>query len=109
MLIEPRHDLNKIARPGAIIELSRENTIPTIPTRTGRSRQAEDECRAGYTCGGATLNRRCSDFGMAEQMKRNGKPIHTLFKQRLDRFWRDIAAGKPCPTCGDDRIDRRIG
>src|SRR6267378_4138088 len=80
MLIQPRHDLHKIAGPRAVIELGGENTVPAIAAGPRRPRQAEDERRARDTRSGATLDRRCADLGVAQHMERDGETIHPLFE-----------------------------
>src|SRR5689334_21046215 len=42
VLVEPRHDLDEIARPRAVVELCRQNAVPGIAAGPGRARQAED-------------------------------------------------------------------
>jgi hypothetical protein len=42
-------------------------------------------------------------------VKDNGKSIHALFEQRLDRFRRHVAAGEAGAAGGDDDVDARIG
>ncbi|MNY39122.1 hypothetical protein D3C86_1737910 [compost metagenome] len=37
-------------------------------------------------------------------MKEGGKPVHALFEQRFQRFWRHIAAGKAGAARRDDHI-----
>src|SRR5881227_3173362 len=64
VLVEPRHDLDEIAGPIAVVELLRENTVPAVAAGARRSRQAEDKSRAGEAGGGAALDRRGADLGM---------------------------------------------
>src|SRR5712671_3856586 len=80
VLIQPRHDLDEITRPRAIVELGSQNAVPAVATGAGRSRQAEDEGGAGDTGGGAALNRRSADLGVTHHVKGDGKSIHALFE-----------------------------
>ena len=43
MLVEPRHDLDEIAGPVAVIELVHEDLVPGVAAGAGRARQAEDD------------------------------------------------------------------
>ena len=74
-----------------------------------RSRQAEDEGRAGNAGGGAALHRRGADLGVAQHVEGDGKTIHPLFEQRLDRLRRHVAAGETGAAGGDDGIDALVG
>src|SRR5882672_5851207 len=73
------------------------------------SRQTEDERRARDAGGGAALDRRGADLGVAQHVKRDGETIHPLFEQRLDRLRRDVAAGEAGAAGGYDGIDAWIG
>ena len=42
MLVEPRHDLDEIAGPVAVIELVHQDLVPGVPAGAGRARQAEN-------------------------------------------------------------------
>ena len=108
MLVEPRHDLDEIARARAVIELRRQDAVPCIAAGAGRTRQAEDEGRVRDARGGAALYRGGADLGMAQHVEGDGKSIHPLFEQRFDRFGRHVAAGKTGAAGGDDDIDARI-
>src|SRR5205814_10084958 len=94
MFVQPRHDLDEVARPRAVVELRGQNAVPAVTAGAGRTRQAEDEGGAGDARGSAALYRGSANLGVAQHMKGDGKPIHPLFEQRLDRFGRHVAAGK---------------
>src|SRR5258708_13488698 len=108
MLIQPRYDLDEIAGTGAVIQLRGENAVPAVAASARRSRQAKDERRAGDTGGGAALDRRGADLGMAQHVERDRKAVHPLFEQRLDRFRRHVAAGESGAAGGDDGIDAGV-
>jgi hypothetical protein len=59
----------------------------------------------GNAGSGAALHRRGADLGVAQHVEGDGKAIHPLFEQRLDRLRRHVAAGKAGAAGGDDRID----
>src|SRR5271155_4628512 len=109
MFVQPRHDLNEIAGPRAIVELACENSVPAVATGARRTRQTEDESGARHTCRRAALDRRGADLGVAQHMKGDGKAIHSLFKQWLDRFRRHVATGEASAAGGNDSIDASVG
>src|SRR3954466_8250702 len=80
MLVQPRHDLHEIARPGAVIELLRQNAVPAVAAGARRSRQTEDESRAGSPGGGAALDSRSPYFGVAQHMEGDRKAVHAFFE-----------------------------
>src|SRR5207245_2838377 len=72
-------------------------------------RQTEDVRRARDAGGGAALDRRGADLGVAQHVKGDRETIHPLFEQRLDRLGRHVAARKTGAAGSDDGIDARIG
>src|SRR4029079_17449238 len=94
MLVEPRHDLDEVAGLRAIVELGPKDAVPAVAAGTWRAGQAEDEGGAGHARGGAALDRRGADLGVAQHVESDGEAIHPLFEQRLDRLGGNIAAGK---------------
>ena len=42
MLLQPRHDLDEVAGPVAVVELPLEDVVPGVAAGAGRARQAED-------------------------------------------------------------------
>src|SRR6478672_3896107 len=108
MLVEPRHDLDEIAGPRAVIELRAQNAVPAVAAGAGRTGQAEDEGRPRHAGGDAALDGRGADLGVAQHVKGDRKAVHALLEQRLDRLRRDVAAGKAGAAGGDDRIHARI-
>jgi NAD(P)-dependent dehydrogenase (short-subunit alcohol dehydrogenase family) len=109
VLIQPRHDLDEVARPVAVIELVREDAVPAILAGAGRARQAEDVSRTGNARGCAGLDRRGADLGVADHQEQGREPIHPLFEQRLDRFGGDVAASEAGAAGGDHDIDAFVG
>src|SRR5712664_4269089 len=71
VFVEPRHDLDEVAGPRPVIELGREDAVPRIAAGTRRSRQAEDKGGARNARGGAALDRRSADLGIAQHVKRD--------------------------------------
>src|SRR5258708_4355808 len=79
MLVQPRHDLDEIAGPRAVVELGGEDAVPAVTASARRTRQTEDEGRAGDTRGRSALDRRGADLGVAQHMEGDGKTIPPLF------------------------------
>src|SRR6266702_6443540 len=109
MFVQTRHDLDEVAGPRAIIKLGCENAVPAVATGAGRSRQTEDKRSPRDTRGGAALDRRCADLGVAQHVERDGETIQPLFEQRLDRLRRHVAAGEAGAAGSDDGVDAGIG
>src|SRR4030088_3598355 len=109
MFVQPRHDLDEIARPRPVIKLGRENAVPGVAARARRARKAEDESGTGNSGGSTALDGRGADLGVAQHMECDGKTIHPLFKKWLDRLRRYVAPGETGAAGGYDRIDSRIG
>ena len=107
MFVEPRHDLDEIAGARAVVELGGEDAVPAVAAGAGRSWQAEDEGRTGDAGGGAALDRRGADLGVAQHVERDRETVHPLLEQRLDRLRRHVAAGKAGAAGGDDARRRR--
>src|SRR5437764_9165085 len=84
MLVEPRHDLDEIAGAVAVIELVYEDLVPGVAAGPGRTGQAENVGRAGNAGGGAGLDRRGADLGVAHQKKQPRERLHAFVEQRLD-------------------------
>src|SRR5579872_465141 len=108
VLVEPRHDLDEIAGPVAVVELVHENFVPGVLAGAGRTRQAENIGRIGDAGGGARLDRRRADLRKTYHQKQRRERVHLFLEQRFDRLRRDIAAGKAGTAGGDDDIDHRI-
>src|SRR5215471_11731019 len=83
MLVEPRHDLDEIARAVAVIELVHEDLVPGVLAGAGRAGQAEDVGRIGDASGRARLDRRGADLAEAHDQEQHGKCFHALLEQRL--------------------------
>src|SRR5580693_4516227 len=108
MLVQPRHDLDEIAGPRAVIELARQNAVPAVAAGAGRTGQAEDEGRTGNARGGAALDGRGADLDVAQHVKGDGEAVHPLFEQGLDCFWGNVAAGEAGAAGRDDDVDAGI-
>src|SRR5258707_14663475 len=80
MLIEPRHDLDEIARPVTIIELVHQNVVPGVAAGARRARQAEDAGRAGDARSSAGLDRRSTRLALAHHQKQRRESVHALFE-----------------------------
>src|SRR5947209_18068425 len=108
VLVEPRHDLDEVARPRAVIELMDQDAIPAVATGAWRAGQAEDEGRARGAGGGAALDGGGADLGVAQHVEGDRETVHPLFEQRLDRFRRHVAPGEAGTAGGDDGIDAGV-
>ena len=86
-----------------------QNAVPAVAAGPRRSRQTEDIGGAGDAGGGAALDRRGTDLGVAQHVKGDGETVHALFEQRLDRLRRDVAAGEAGAAGGDDGVDAGVG
>ena len=62
MLVQPRHDLDEIARHVAVVELRFEDAVPGVLAGARRAGQHEDERCTDQPGGGAALDRRCADL-----------------------------------------------
>src|ERR1700733_11113507 len=108
VLVEPRHDLDEIARAVPIIELMHQNFVPGVLAGARRTGQAKNIGRASDAGGGARLDRRSADFLETDHQKQRREAVHLFFEQRLDRFGGDVAAGKSGAAGRDDDVDHRI-
>src|SRR4051812_13848395 len=68
VLVQPRHDLDEVARVLAVVELLRENAVPGVAAGAGGAWQTEDEGRADEPGGGPRLKRRGADLVIADAM-----------------------------------------
>ncbi len=109
MLVEPRHQLDEIARLVAIIELIDEDVVPGVLARARRPRQAEDIGRPRDARRRPRLDRRGADLLEAHEQEEGRERVHLLLEQRLDRFGRDVAAGEAGAARRDHDVDLGIG
>ena len=79
VLVEPRHQLDEIAGPIAVVELVHEDFVPGVAAGAGRAGQAEDEGRVGDARGRARLDRRRADL-------RRRSPCGTAVEKPSMRF-----------------------
>src|SRR5580704_17143732 len=78
VLVEPRHDLDEVARPVAIIELVQQDLVPGVLAGAGRARQTEDVGRVGDARGSARLDRRGADLRKADHQEQRREAVHLL-------------------------------
>src|SRR5579871_903211 len=105
MFIEARQNFHEIAGPVAKIELVHENFVPGIAAGAGRAGKAKNKGRIGGARGSAALDRRRADLAERNLMEGDGKSVHALFEQRLDRFRRDVPPGEAGAAGGDHDVD----
>src|SRR5258708_19776848 len=79
MLIQPRHDLHKIAGPRPVIELGGENAVPAVAAGARRSRQAEDIGGAGDAGGGGAPDPPGAAPALTPHVKTHPKTHHPPF------------------------------
>src|SRR5262249_5703264 len=109
VLVEPRHDLDEIARPITVVELVAQDLVPGVAAGAGRGRQTDDVSRAGDSGGGTRLHRRGADLAEAPHVEDGGEALHALLEQRLDRLRRHVAASEAGTAGGDHDVNHRIG
>jgi len=66
MLLQPRHQLDQIARAQPVVELVPDNLLPAVAAGAGRAGEREEIGAAGDAGGGAALDRRSADLLVAE-------------------------------------------
>src|SRR5262249_52702270 len=108
VIVKPRHDLDEIAGPVAVVELMHQDLVPGVAAGTGRAWQAEHIGAAGNARSGAGLDGRGADLGLTHQQEHRRKTVHTLLEQRLDRLRRHVPSGEAGAAGGDDHVDCRI-
>ena len=74
VLVEPRHQLDEVAGPVAVIELVHQDFVPGVAAGAGRARQAEDEGRVRDARGGARLDGGRTDLGRLTMWNMVEKP-----------------------------------
>src|SRR5579864_8096406 len=108
MFLEPRHQLDEVARPVPVVELVLDDVVPTIAAGAGRAGQGEEIGAAGDTGGGAALDRRGADLLIGEIAEKLAKPGDLLFINGMERLRRDVAAGDARSAGRNDDIDGGI-
>ena len=109
VLVEPRHDLDEIARPVAVVERA-PGSRPGVAAGARRARQTEDVSGAGDASGRAGLDRRPADLLRAHHhlpanpgRRRLHRPMRRRRRASRDRVdtrarsggWADAKGGQP--------------
>src|SRR5262249_38402139 len=109
MFLQPRHELDEVARPVAIVELVDEDALPAVAAGAGRAGEGEEVGASGDTAGGPALDRRGADLLVAQHAEDLAESGDLLLVEGLEGLGRDIAAGDSGASGRDDDVDRGIG
>src|SRR6202167_1869419 len=108
VILQPRHQLDQVARPVAVVELGRDD-LPAVAAGAGRAWQREQIGSAGNAGGGATLDGRGADLLVAHHAEQLAEAGDLLLINRVEGLGRDVAAGDAGAARRNDNIDGRIG
>src|SRR6516165_1334802 len=109
MLLQPRHQLDEVARAEAVVELVHEDALPGVAAGAGRARQGEEVGAACDPGRRPTLDRRGPDLVIAEPAEELAEPGDFLLVDAVEGLWCHIAPGDPGAARRDYDVDRRIG
>src|SRR5579863_3549048 len=109
MLLQPRHELDEVARPVAVVELMDEDSLPAVAAGAGRAGEGEEVGAAGDPAGGSAMDRRGADLLVAQHAEELAEAGDLLLVDRLEGFGRDVAPGDAGAPRRDDDVDRGIG
>src|ERR1700722_10205885 len=84
-LLQPRHQLDEVARAEAVVELMDEDAVPGVAAGAGRAGQREQVGAAGDPGGRAALDRRGADLLVALPAKQLSEPGDLLFVDAVER------------------------
>src|SRR5580658_10050818 len=93
MLLQPRHQLDQIARPKPVVQLVPQNILPGVAAGAGRAGEGEEIGAAGDTGGGPRLDGRGPDLLPAEPAEDFPESRDRFFVDRLERLGRHVPAG----------------
>src|ERR1700733_11453406 len=85
-LLQPRHQLDEIARAEAVVELVDEDAVPGVAAGAGRARQREEIGAAGDPGSGAALDRRGADLLIALPTEQLAEPGDLLLVDAVERL-----------------------
>ncbi len=108
MFLEPGHQLNQVAGPGAVVELRAEDFLPTVAAGRGRARQREQIGAVGHAAGGAGLHGRGADLLKTPHAEQFSEAQNLFLIDRGEGLGRDVAAGEAGAAGGDDDFDLLI-
>src|SRR6516165_5349322 len=93
MLLQPRHQLDEVARAEAVVELVHEDPLPGVAARAGRARQGEEVGAAGDAGRRPALDRRGADLVVAEPAEELAEPRDFLLVDAVEGLRCHIAPG----------------
>src|SRR6516162_11611327 len=109
MLLQPRHQLDEVARAEAVVELVDEDALPGIAAGARRPRQGEQIGAAGDPGGRPALDRRGADLVVAEPAEKLAEAGDLLLVDAVKGLGCDVAPGHPRAAGRDHDVYRRIG
>src|SRR5262249_14158634 len=107
--LQPRHQLDEIARPEAVVELVHQDAVPAVAAGAGRAGQREQIGAAGDPGGGPALNRRGADLFVALPAEELAEPGNLLFVDAVKRRGGEAAAGDAGAAGRDHDVDLGVG
>src|SRR5260370_15162366 len=92
MLLQARHQLDKVARPETVVELVHEDALPGVAAGARRAGQCEEVGAAGDAGGGPALDRRGADLFVAEPAGHLAEAGDLLLLYAVERLRGDVPA-----------------
>ena len=109
VFLEPRHQLDEIARPVPRSRAGGRGCRPRRPAGAGRAGQGEDVGAVGDDGQRPALHRRGADLGIAQPAEQLAEAGDFLFGDGADRFRRNVPSGDAGSAGGDDHVDAGVG
>jgi hypothetical protein len=109
VFLQPGHDLDEVAGHVAVIELMRQDLVPTILAGAGRAGQSEQVGSPGDAAAGPALHRRGADLGHRDMGEDGVESLDFLLVDIAMGLDGDIAPGQPGAAGRDHHIDPRVG
>ncbi len=106
--MQPRHQLDEVARAEAVVELVDEDPVPGVAAGAGRAGQREEIGAAGDPGGGAALDRRGADLLVAQPAEQLAEAGDLLLVDAVERLRGDVAAGDAGAAGRDHDVDLGI-
>src|SRR5580704_11152061 len=109
MFLQPRHQLDEVARAEAVVELVDEDAFPGVAAGARGAGQSEQIGAAGDSRGRAALDRRGPDLVVAEPAEELAETGDLLLVDAVKSLRRDVAPGDAGAAGRDHDIDVGIG
>src|SRR6056297_3070956 len=91
MLVEPWHDLDKVAGAVAVVQLKAQDLVPGVLAGTGAAGQGKEIGAARDAASGAALDRRGADLLHRDHGKDRAESVDLFLVDIAMRLDRDIA------------------